>query len=430
MVSSGDLSERYSELNIDDHKPLMEAPFQIDLIGYPRPGSTLSADAYLKHAVGGQPLPDAAETFRATSSAIDSFVAFDGAFASQQDLSDFLACWAFSTYALDAFDTVGYVWPNGERGSGKTQCLKTLMALSFMGQTIASESSFASVRDEAALGASIGFDDCENIKKMESGKRELLLAGNTKGAGFMHKEPGKREGTRKISKHRCLCATRLYVDRSARRCSCLQNDHPIPLGRTADVEKTRRKPTNLRDWVLPPSTLRDAIWLNVATDLLAIEAHKEQVSRDSDHAGRDFDIFQPAISIAYWLEHSKGVADLYPRMCSVMDLYHASKHRTLLPSFEHLVLQSCYNILVDEKAERTKVSTSKIAFGVEQVCRNWDITDETLCTVDNQKVGMMLQRLGFEKDRAHGKERGWHIGTAFVLEKARSAGVTIEMSLL
>ena len=159
LISSDDFQSRYSTVEIDGHKPITEAPFMFALEGTPRPDSTLSAAAYIRYVMKGEPIPQPSYTFASVSDAIDSFVAFDGSFASQKDMSDFLACWVMSTYATPAFDTVGYIWPNAERGAGKTQCLKTLTALSFMGQSITSSSSFPSIRDEAAMGATVGFDD-------------------------------------------------------------------------------------------------------------------------------------------------------------------------------------------------------------------------------------------------------------------------------
>jgi hypothetical protein len=52
------------------------------------------------------------------------------------------------------------------------------------------------MRDEAHYGATIGFDDCENIKNMEPDKRALLLAGNSRGAQVSFKEPVGQSGWR------------------------------------------------------------------------------------------------------------------------------------------------------------------------------------------------------------------------------------------
>lgn len=424
VVTSGDFSERYASETISDHKPINEAPFLLNLTGTPRPGSTLSSEAYQDHVLEGKPFPDPAECFKRVSNSIDHFVSFDGSFASQADLSDFLACWVIGTYATDAFDTVGYVWPNGERGCGKTQCLKTIMSLSFMGLTATSSSSFASVRDEAALGGTLGFDDCENLSKMDSNKRELLLAGNTKGTGFMLKEPGAKEGQWNTRYIDCF-APRAFTSIGLPDDTLASRTILIPLVRTTDTEKTRRKPTNQKDWLYSPDEIRDAIWLNVARDLIRIEEHKNQVNDSTEVAGRDFDIFQAPLTIAYWLEADYGYEGLFDRMLALMETYQETKHKNLLPSAEQVVFQALTNLL-EGKAKREKTSTFDIVNEAQSVLRDWDITDITLTSMDSQKVGMLLKRLGFKKSASNGNARGWIIAQDDVDRVAKTYGITLE----
>lgn len=426
LVASADGAERYSEVELDDHLTFDKAPFQIDMAGIPRPDLTLSFDAYQAHVLNKQPLPSPGDLFRAVTSEIDRFVSFSGSFASQQDMAEFVGCWTLSTYATDVFDTVGYLWPNGERGCGKTQCMKVITALSFMGQTITASSSFASVRDEAALGGTLGFDDCENIQKMDGNKRELLLAGNTKGAGFIHKEPGKRDGTW-IQRYVDCFAPRLFTSIGLPDDVLFSRTILIPLTRTSDSAKTRRKPTNLRDWNTSPALLRDQLWVSIARSLDRISASKSAVNDSSHIAGRDFDIFQPILTIAYWLQHDCGVEGLFDRMLKVMSLYHETKHRNNLPSFEQVVLQSICDLLNRADRNSNDLSTREIALQIHEICNRWDITEQELINADVQRVGILLGRLGFRKKAGHAKSRGWTISLEELLEKSRSAGITLEV---
>jgi hypothetical protein len=306
VVFSGDFRERYSDIQLEGHSSLSEAPFKLDLQGKPRPAAALSAEAYIDHVIEQQPFPTPAETFRELASSVDRFVAFDGSFATQTDMADFLACWVLSTYATCEFDVVGYIWPNAERGSGKTQCLNTITELAYLGLTTTSSSSFASIRDEAMLGATIGFDDCENIKKMDHNKRELLLAGNTKGASVALKVQGRREGDWETQ----------YVDPFAPRAfTSIGLPDPvlesrtimIPLVQSSDQARTRRKPKNHDDWTIRPSKLRDYAWLNVVCGLADIASAKREMGSEVDLTGRNFDIFQPILTMAYWLQNRHGV---------------------------------------------------------------------------------------------------------------------------
>ncbi|MEQ1944762.1 hypothetical protein ABMA32_20280 [Mesorhizobium sp. VNQ89] len=426
VVTSGDFEERYSEVPLSGHRIFSESPFSIDLAGIPRPGSTLSPAAYQKYVLDGTAPPPIARLFVYASAAISSFVAFDGSFADQADMSDFLACWAISTYATSAFDTMGYIWPNGERGSGKTQLLKAVMNLSFMGLTVASSSSFASFRDQAALGATIGLDDCEEVRRMENSKRELLLAGNTKGAGFMFKEPGKREGS----------WTTRYIDAFAPRgFTSIGLPDPvlasrvilIPLVASGDLTKTRKKPTNHADWNVPPHDIRDGIWLSVCKELLSIRKAKADVDSSSEISGRDYDIFQAPLTIAYWLDRTHNMDGLFDRMLGVMSAYHEVKQQNNLPSFELLLLQALIDLLSKAGAVTDSISTADIMFRVQEICHERDITDEELLSSDVQKIGMALGRLGFVKSKSHGRQRKWQITKSVVLQKAKAAGFTLEL---
>ena len=56
--------------------------------------------------------------------------------------------------------------------------------MAYLGQTILSGGSYATLRDLADYGACLAFDDCEDImdtKRSDPDKRALLLAGNRRG---------------------------------------------------------------------------------------------------------------------------------------------------------------------------------------------------------------------------------------------------------
>jgi hypothetical protein len=153
----------------------------------------------LRHELApSRPKPE--EVFRKIAECVDSFVSFEGSLAKQRPMCELTAAWIIGTYCLDAFDVIGYLWPIGERGSGKTQFLNTVSSLACLGRTITSGSTFASIRDEAHYGATIAFDDCENVRQLETEKRELLLAGNTRGTVISLKEPVvSQSGERSLS---------------------------------------------------------------------------------------------------------------------------------------------------------------------------------------------------------------------------------------
>jgi hypothetical protein len=127
---------------------------------------------------------------------VDRFIDFDRSFAPQQAMAELVACCILSTWFLEAFNVIGFLWPNGESGSGKTQLLTLIAELSYLGQLILAGGSFASLRELADYGATLCFDDAENLadKRADPDKRTLLLAGNRRGNAITVKEPTGERG--------------------------------------------------------------------------------------------------------------------------------------------------------------------------------------------------------------------------------------------
>lgn len=103
-----------------------------------------------------------------------------------------VALYIMAGYMLDAFSLIGYLWPNADKGSGKTKLLAVVTSLGRMGVLVTAGGTFASLGGLAHYGADIGFRDAENImaaRLVDPEKRTLLLAGNRKGSYLTLKEP-------------------------------------------------------------------------------------------------------------------------------------------------------------------------------------------------------------------------------------------------
>src|SRR5262249_23002375 len=125
--------------------------------------------------------PDPAEVFARVVRVIDQFVDFRRSLAPQQTMCELVACYVLATWLLDAFDVVGYLWPNGDKGAGKTNFLHVVCELAYLGQVLLAGGSYAALRDLADYGATLAFDDAEGVmdlKRADPDKRALLLAGN------------------------------------------------------------------------------------------------------------------------------------------------------------------------------------------------------------------------------------------------------------
>ncbi len=66
--------------------------------------------------------PDPASVFQAIVGVVDRFIDFDRSLSDQRTMSEMVACYILATWFLDAFDVIGFLWPNGERGRAKPTC--------------------------------------------------------------------------------------------------------------------------------------------------------------------------------------------------------------------------------------------------------------------------------------------------------------------
>lgn len=135
--------------------------------------------------------PDPCGVFRRVVSVYNHYLDFSRSLASQEEMCTLSACLSLMTWFTEAFDVLPYPWANGEWGSGKTKWSTVWALTSFLGQITTWGGTFAALRDLADQGASIVFDDAENIDspKADPDKRALVLAGNRRGAKVPLKEP-------------------------------------------------------------------------------------------------------------------------------------------------------------------------------------------------------------------------------------------------
>src|SRR5439155_3639424 len=157
-----------------------------------------------------------------------------------ETMCEFIACYVLSTYFLDGFNVVGYLWPNGEPGAGKTTLLLVVTQTAYLGQLILSGSSYPTLRDMADYGATLAFDDAEavmDIKRTDPDKRNLLLAGNRKGATVSVKEA---VGDRWEIRHVDAFCPRLFSAIRLPDAVLSSRSIILPLVRSGDQPKSKR----------------------------------------------------------------------------------------------------------------------------------------------------------------------------------------------
>ncbi|MBM4448896.1 MAG: hypothetical protein FJ015_06655, partial [Chloroflexi bacterium] len=142
------IGEGYSNL---DAQPLADLGLDVNLPNEAPPDRCLSGGGLKRYRAGYR--PDPASVFERVVDVVDRFLDFDHSLADQDTMCEMVACFVLASYFLDAFEVAPYLWPNGDRGSGKTTFLHVLAELSYLGQVILAGGSYAALRDLSDYGA-------------------------------------------------------------------------------------------------------------------------------------------------------------------------------------------------------------------------------------------------------------------------------------
>ena len=129
-----DDGQLYSDGGHQQARPLADLGLNITLRDLPAPHLMWSG-AGVNRFLDGQ-RPDPRVVFNRVSNVVDRFMDFDRSLADQQTMCDLSACFVLSTYFLDAFNVTGYLWPTGDRGSGKTRFEFVICEMAYLGMVI------------------------------------------------------------------------------------------------------------------------------------------------------------------------------------------------------------------------------------------------------------------------------------------------------
>jgi hypothetical protein len=422
--------ETLDTLDIDVHLPEIPPPDKL--------WSAAGVKAYL---AGARPHP--ADVFKRSTDVIDRYMDFDRSLASQKDMCEMVACFALSTWFLDAFTVVGYLWPTGGSGSGKTLCITIVAEIAYLGQVILASGSLASLRDLADYGATLAFDDAENLsdpRKVDPDKRALLLAGNRKGNTIPLKE--LRSNNTWQTRHVNTFCVRLFSAIRVPDDVLSSRTIVVPLVRSADKGKSNSEPLDFDTWPSDRKRLLDDLWSMGLAYLPQIPNYATHVSQDAPLSGRNLQPWLPLLSVALWLQEH-GCEKLYDRMCELAKAYTEHERPTLqVGNLTPLVIRaliacaghdlgsirafgSVGSINKEtppcEANENFKFSTKAITDKAAEVAREeeWDIKIET---VESRRVGRCLGQLRLKK-QGKTSTRAWEFEASDLYKLAVAYGM-------
>lgn len=382
--------------------------------------------------------PEPADVFSQVADVVDRFIDFDRSLAEQRTMAEMVASYIVATWFLDAFKVAGFVWPNGEKGSGKTQLLTLIAELSYMGQLILAGGSYASLRDLADYGATLCFDDAENLsdpKRTDPDKRTLLLAGNRRGNSVPVKEPIPGGGwrTRYVNTFcaRAFSAIRLPDSVLASRTII------VPLIRTPDRHRANADPLEYTLWPHDRRTLIDSLWALSLLHLAELPQYEMRVNESATLTGRNLEPWRALLAVALWLDDA-GVTGLYARMERLSTSYQKEREQLESGDMTALVIRAlckCLDCDVVTLCDPCDVSTGG-DFAEKEFIRTADIEaaakdiagvdelDLDLEKIGSRQIGRILSKLRFEKGSEGGThKKGWKVSRKELSRFARSLGL-------
>jgi hypothetical protein len=323
------------------------------------------------------------------------------------------ACFSLVTWFSAAFHVLGYPWPNGERGSGKSKWGLIWVMTSYLGEMLLAGGSFAAIRDLADYGATMLFDDAENlgdVKRVDPDKRALMLAGNRRGASIPLKEPLPGGGWR----------TRWVNAFCPRGFTAINLPDPVlasrsvvlPLARSADAARANRDPADLHRWPCDQRRLQDDLWAMALWLLPEAAAIWGEMEQDTELMGREFEPWRAIFAVARLLERH-GVLELEARIRTVMRAYQAEKDTLLDSDWTIITIRAMAVVYRDDvcdvcdthdvSAQRIGVTAAQIVEQIGELAEEEGFDAEW---ANARRIGRILKRLRFTQER-EAKVRRW-----------------------
>jgi hypothetical protein len=373
-------------------QPFGELGLAVDLAHVPHLDTVMSGAALKRYAGGERPSP--AEVVERVRTVVDHFMDFAHSVGSQSDLVDLVALYILMGYLLDAFSVVGYLWPNGDKGAGKTKLLVVVTSMSCMGMLVTAGGTFASLRDLADYGASIGFDDSESImdvRRADPDKRTLLLAGNRRGAFITLKEPVGENGWTIRYVHafcpRLFSAINLPDETLASRTIV------VPLVRSADEAKANRDPADHEAWPVDRRRLIDDLWALGLANLTAVRAYDRRIPQRVGLVGRVLEPWRALLAVALWLQEEHRVGGIFDRMTALAAHYQEERSDIEEASPVRVLIVALRRMLATAASGSVEFTATDVSTAMNQIAAEDDIDHPGDTFTSARKVGRLLQRL-------------------------------------
>jgi hypothetical protein len=412
----------YSDVRLPNSESMSEAGFEIEIKEKPISDSLWSGEGVNRFLRGEQ--TETADLFEQIVECVSTFIDFDHSMANQRNMCEMAACYVMTTYCLEGLNIVGYLWPNGERGAGKSHFLYTLSGMTFLGRVTLAGSSFASLRDLANNGACLAFDDCEEISNPKSGdpnKRDLLLAGNRRGAQITYKESDGKNGwvTRVVD----AFAPRMFSAINKPDGVLGSRTITIPLVRSNDPKRSNADPLDKDLWPHNVNRLVDDLWAFGLTHLTKIRGWDKEVPVHTKLHGRQLEPWRGMIAVALSLQNDHGVEGVFDRLSELSIAYQEEREELEVDDPPRILVWALWQLLNGEDVKQ--LETEKVVEEMNNIADDVGIKIPGEDYRNSTSVGRLLGSLRFKKATKGRKKRCWKILKEDVERTAQTHAVSL-----
>jgi hypothetical protein len=422
-----DDGQAYCDGRLDGVKPLADLGARCALTRElaPRASHTWSGAGVARYQQGER--SDPASIYTRLARVVDQFVDFSFCFAPHPLLVALVTCYIMATYFLDAFNAFGYLYFTGHPTSGKSQALKVIAQCSYLGRFLLPTSSVPTIRDEAGWGATLCFDEAENLttRQADPALKSIMLGGYQRGLVVQLKEQ---------------IADRLWATKDVHLyCPQLYGSVARPTGAYAERSILVRLTLSLRPesppdpfdldaWPHDRQALLDDLWSMGLSELVAIRRLARTVAPQVPLSMRDRQVWLPPLVVAWWLQHSHDVrvrqggrsVPLYDALIEVVGKAQEARVVLEYDSAKRLAMQALMD-LVEERSRANgaasdvlTISSADLAGRVNALAIALDLASPTEPFTTALKVGMDLAGWGMfvRPEKRDRKAKGWRIQLA------------------
>jgi hypothetical protein len=351
--------------------------------------------ATAKRLVAGE-MPDLPHLYGKLCACFRQFVAFPevGA-ATAADHETFFSCYTISTYFIDAFAAVGYLFLKGLRNSGKSTVAAIVGHTAYLTLFTSANVTVPSLRSHAAAGGVAILDNMlfsRAVQKSENMQLQISFAefGYQRDARVPVQVPKPRGGWEMINVP--VFANRVYTS---------TDDSPDTLGsrcietlmlRTDDREKADRAPMDIDEWPHPPQEIVQHCWmagLHCLQD--AARTVRTVTSAATGLSNRDLQVWRPVLTTARLIDRANGDTAVWD---AILRVARAQLDRRAEDdgSREAFVVRALLALRGAGKEQATASQVMEIAnrLAEQQDADVWGLDSA-------RRVGKLLSRLGVRK---------------------------------